>query len=365
MSVEHASQPRLRKDLQQAVQTLLDFVHEENASRLVLAKQPLQLPPRVSATSLSKESLPKSALADHFPLGLRWPQFRVHSISFPSLICVVEGELHERIGFPHVTKKQGNAGLADRIELEDCHVLKLPASTFLFLPSDVGFSYSDQLPGEFPLPESSCAQVLRITFLTSEILCHLSIHQGTIYKSHLSLQIKDKGLLALWDLMTEELADNPSGSDGSAQALLHLLLVRLQRRLAQSQANVSDGLTFLLPSPDMPPSQSYSHLPSLLRNAIEFIHLNLHETLTSTIISEQVESSPSQLNHQFRAAFNMSIMQYVTTQRLNAAKAYLRFHQLSIAEVGHLFGYKDPAHFSRVFRESEGISPSKYRRQHA
>lgn len=88
MSVEYASQPRLRKNLLHAVQTLLDIVRKGDKSHLMLAKSPLHLPTEISATSLPKDSLPKSDLADHYPLGLSWSQFRLHSICFPGLICV-------------------------------------------------------------------------------------------------------------------------------------------------------------------------------------------------------------------------------------------------------------------------------------
>ena len=43
------------------------------------------------------------------------------------------------------------------------------------------------------------------------------------------------------------------------------------------------------------------------------------------------------------------------------AKRHLQFTQLSVKEIAMLIGYRDPYHFSKVFKQETGLSPQLYR----
>ena len=71
--------------------------------------------------------------------------------------------------------------------------------------------------------------------------------------------------------------------------------------------------------------------------------------------------SPRTLIRRFKSATGVSIGQYLQQRRLDEAQALLRRTNLSITEVGVAVGLNDPSHFSRMFREQTGLTPSAFR----
>jgi AraC-like DNA-binding protein len=59
-----------------------------------------------------------------------------------------------------------------------------------------------------------------------------------------------------------------------------------------------------------------------------------------------------------------SPIDYLTEYRINEACKLLRSGSLSIAEVAVSVGFFDQFYFSRVFKKSQGMPPSKYVARH-
>lgn len=57
----------------------------------------------------------------------------------------------------------------------------------------------------------------------------------------------------------------------------------------------------------------------------------------------------------------MTPMQYLHQLRMNAARSYLRKTELSIQEIAGASGYPSIHYFSRMFKQTFGISPSEWR----
>lgn len=70
----------------------------------------------------------------------------------------------------------------------------------------------------------------------------------------------------------------------------------------------------------------------------------------------------SQFSLEFKRHFGTSPVDYVLSQRLKQATYFLRDHNLTISEVALKVGFRDPFHFSRLFKKYHGISPLLYRR---
>ena len=68
------------------------------------------------------------------------------------------------------------------------------------------------------------------------------------------------------------------------------------------------------------------------------------------------------LCEQFRHAFQTPVMEYVIRLRLQRAAYLLRDHNLGIGEIARLSGYEDIYHFSKLFKNRHGKSPTDYRR---
>jgi transcriptional regulator GlxA family with amidase domain len=80
-----------------------------------------------------------------------------------------------------------------------------------------------------------------------------------------------------------------------------------------------------------------------------------------TALASQLGVSTRTLMRRFKFATGVSIGQYLQQRRLDEAQALLRRTNLSITEVGVAVGLHDASHFSRMFREKTGLTPSAFR----
>ena len=63
----------------------------------------------------------------------------------------------------------------------------------------------------------------------------------------------------------------------------------------------------------------------------------------------------------FKAQYGQTISTYLLALRITRAKQLLRFSDKTVEEIGCEVGIDNPAYFSRVFKEIEGVSPRTYR----
>ena len=58
----------------------------------------------------------------------------------------------------------------------------------------------------------------------------------------------------------------------------------------------------------------------------------------------------------------MTFSDYIVSLRMQKARELLRDESKSIEQIAELVGYNDYFYFTKVFKKSQGISPSKYRK---
>ncbi|HEY9290334.1 MAG TPA: helix-turn-helix domain-containing protein [Microlunatus sp.] len=71
--------------------------------------------------------------------------------------------------------------------------------------------------------------------------------------------------------------------------------------------------------------------------------------------------SPDALRAEVRAAAGITVHELIIRARLTRAQQLLKNSDLSVAEIGRMIGYDDPAYFSRLFSRRTGVSPIKFR----
>jgi len=59
----------------------------------------------------------------------------------------------------------------------------------------------------------------------------------------------------------------------------------------------------------------------------------------------------------------MTVMEYITKTRIIMAMAMLREERISVTEVALASGFGSGSHFSKVFKETVGITPLDYRKE--
>lgn len=84
------------------------------------------------------------------------------------------------------------------------------------------------------------------------------------------------------------------------------------------------------------------------------------ESLSITAIADQLHLSPSSIHRAF-AADGETVMGWVWQQRLDRIRETLLSgkHEGTLTELFVTWGFSDPAHFSRAFRQRYGHAPSK------
>ena len=91
---------------------------------------------------------------------------------------------------------------------------------------------------------------------------------------------------------------------------------------------------------------------------------NYAENLTLRDLGKKYFVNSSYLGQIFRNKFGQSFKDYLTSYRISQAENLLVTTDLRIAEIAEKVGYKDSDYFLRKFIESNGCTPSKYRKDH-
>lgn len=80
-------------------------------------------------------------------------------------------------------------------------------------------------------------------------------------------------------------------------------------------------------------------------------------------LEEQMHVNKYHLSKLFKKMTGMTIFQYVMLKRIHQAKARLLLRpSQSISEIGSEAGFKQPAHFTRAFKEFTGSTPEQFRK---
>jgi two-component system response regulator YesN len=99
----------------------------------------------------------------------------------------------------------------------------------------------------------------------------------------------------------------------------------------------------------------------IIRAALERIEHKYAEEMSLTSLAEQLYVNPNYLSSLFKIQTGLTFTHHLTRTRMKKAKSLLRETTLKIYEICEQVGYTDQAHFSRVFKALESISPYEYR----
>lgn len=98
-----------------------------------------------------------------------------------------------------------------------------------------------------------------------------------------------------------------------------------------------------------------------IQKAAEYIKINFPQKITIEDIARAVYLSPCYISRLFKQNLGCTISEYLTQIRIENAKTMLKNSQYTITQVANESGFEDPTYFARVFKKTEGITPSRYR----
>ena len=94
----------------------------------------------------------------------------------------------------------------------------------------------------------------------------------------------------------------------------------------------------------------------------EYVREHLADDLNVTAIAEYMHFNPQYLARAFKSETGRGILEYITSERIEAAKKLLVETNIPVKEIASMVGYQDYAYFTRVFKKETGISPKQYRK---
>lgn len=94
---------------------------------------------------------------------------------------------------------------------------------------------------------------------------------------------------------------------------------------------------------------------------VNYIFENLHKKITVSELAEHTGLNASYLSRLFKTETGVSVSEYVITKKIAAAKSMLKYTDQPITEIAETLAFASQSHFTKTFRELEGITPKKYR----
>ncbi|NLC38124.1 MAG: helix-turn-helix domain-containing protein [Clostridia bacterium] len=99
----------------------------------------------------------------------------------------------------------------------------------------------------------------------------------------------------------------------------------------------------------------------VVQKAGNFIRNNCREKITVADVARAVYLSPCHLSKIFKQEMGCTIIEFLNKVRMEEAKKLLRNPKFNVVQVAYDLGFKDPGYFTKVFKRSEGITPSEFR----
>ena len=101
-----------------------------------------------------------------------------------------------------------------------------------------------------------------------------------------------------------------------------------------------------------------------VQKVMNYVNLNVSEPLTLKSLAAMCFISPSYLSALFKQETGTTLIDYINTQRVNRAAQLLVQNNHTIAAVAEEVGILDVNYFTKIFKKTLGVTPTRYRREH-
>lgn len=90
----------------------------------------------------------------------------------------------------------------------------------------------------------------------------------------------------------------------------------------------------------------------------------LHTHLTMQDLSKAVGINRTYLSNYINDSYGANFNAWINGLRIDEAKSHIQTSpECNLSEVAHQVGFADLAHFSKMFKKKEGLSPSEWKKQ--
>ena len=92
----------------------------------------------------------------------------------------------------------------------------------------------------------------------------------------------------------------------------------------------------------------------------KYVLENMQENISLSMIASHVGYSPNYCDTIFKKHENVSVINYLISQRIIEAKRLILEGVLSLKDIAQTVGYSDYNYFSRIFKKNVGCSPKDF-----
>ncbi len=117
---------------------------------------------------------------------------------------------------------------------------------------------------------------------------------------------------------------------------------------------------------DIVKENALQYIPSSKRSRIDLALEKIRDNFAQADISiealcEECAMSEVHFRRLFYQIYHTSPMKFIISLRVNKAKELLTNSKMKIQDISEACGFNNPYYFSKVFRQSVGLTPSQYR----
>lgn len=137
--------------------------------------------------------------------------------------------------------------------------------------------------------------------------------------------------------------------------------------LAESGKNVESAIAYakkmISQAIEIRDQNSGNKNRSILKTAVDFIDSHyMDEEISLNTVANVANVSSNHFSALFSQNMGQTFIEYLTTLRMNKAKELLRCTGMRSSEIAGEIGYKDAHYFSYLFKKTQGMTPSDYRK---
>lgn len=102
-------------------------------------------------------------------------------------------------------------------------------------------------------------------------------------------------------------------------------------------------------------------IPEPVKNALEYIHTNYQRPIKLKEVANAIHLNKSYLSQLFQKTMGVTYSEYLMELRITSAKDYLKTTNKSASEIAEILGFSSQNYFTKVFKNSVGVSPIRFR----
>lgn len=158
--------------------------------------------------------------------------------------------------------------------------------------------------------------------------------------------MEDNVVLTCMQNILREMQDQAPEYHTVCQAYMEIIMVQLIR-------NASISVT-----------QVHSRFPTNRQcsSVRQYIDQHYKENISLDLLAEKVSINKYYMAHAFKREYGVSPINYLIACRIREGKRLLAETDLSLSQIANVLGFSSPSYFSQSFRNSEGMSPTEYRK---